>query len=239
MLGDEERYNALAAVISDPAATKEAIYDVLYATLGKQLNGWWVNRLKGGTGRIDFEDLVQSTWLKVWRGLDTFVLHPDGRGTAVGRVRTWVFTVARNTHIDAERREAVIRMESLDALHSDRMREADDHIEYHDRECEPDFADELSNRDEAAWVAAKLKRELSPGHVLLLQLVGSGMTHDEIGVVLDVSRDAVKARVNRARQNALQVLQVEEKRVASVPFGRRYTRRDAAIAYLSDTAVPT
>lgn len=239
MLGDEERYNALAAVISDPTATKAAIYDVLYATLAKQLRGWWVNRLKGGTGRIDLEDLVQSTWFKVWRGLDTFVLHPDGRGTAVGRVRTWVFTVARNTHIDAERHEAVIRVESLDALHHDRMREADDHVEYHDRDCEPDFADELGNRDEAVWVAAKLKRELTSGQVLLLQLVGSGMNHDEIGVVLGISRDAVKARVNRARQTALKVLQVKEKRVASVPFGRRYTRRHAAIADLSDTAIPT
>lgn len=239
MLGDQERYNALAAVISDPAATKEAIYDVLYATLGKQLNGWWVNRLKGGTGRIDFEDLVQATWLKVWRGLDTFVCHADGRGTAVGRVKTWVFTVARNIHIDAERREAAIRMESLDALHHDRMREADDHIEYHDKEFEPDFADEFGNRDEAAWVAAKLKRELTPGQVLLLQLVGSGMSHDEIGVVLNVSRDAVKARVNRARQNALQVLQVTNRRVASVGFKRRYTRRNAAIAHISNATVPT
>jgi len=239
MPGDQERYSALAAVISDPAATKEAIYDVLYATMRKQLNGWWVNRLKGGTGRIDFEDLVQATWLKVWRGLDTFVCHADGRGTAVGRVKTWVFMVARNIHIDAERREAVIRMESLEAWHKSRMREGDDHADYHDNEWEPDFADAFDDREEAAWVAERVKRELTPGHVLLLQLVGSGMSHDEIGVVLNVSRQAVKARVNRARQNALQALQVDNRRVASVDFKRRYTRRNAAIAHISNATVPT
>jgi DNA-binding NarL/FixJ family response regulator len=84
-----------------------------------------------------------------------------------------------------------------------------------------------------------VKRELTPGYVLLLQLVGSGMSHDEIGVVLNVSRQAVKARVARARQNALQALQVDNRRVASVEFKRRYTRRNAAIAHISNVTVST
>jgi RNA polymerase sigma factor (sigma-70 family) len=215
------------------------IYNALYTTLGSELRGWLVNRLKGGTGRIDFEDLMQATWLNVWRGLDTFASLSEGRGTAVGRLKTWVFTVARNLHVDAERHEATIRMQSLEALTRIRAMTGEEHIEHYEKEWEPDFADAFDDREEAAWVAERVKRELTPGYVLLLQLVGSGMSHDEIGVVLNVSRQAVKARVARARQNALQALQVDNRRVASVEFKRRYTRRNAAIAHISNVTVST
>lgn len=215
------------------------IYNTLYTTLGSQLRGWLVNRLKGGTGRIDFEDLMQATWLNVWRGLDTFASRSEGQGTAVGRLKTWVYTVARNLHLDAERHEATIRMDSLEALTRTRMITGEEHIEYYDKECEPDIADRVTERAEADWVAGMISTALLPQQVMLLQLVGTGMTQDEIGEVYGMPRTVVKSRLHRARQAAYRYLASDDKRVRSAVFDRRYTRRDAATKYLLDTTLPS
>lgn len=239
--GDADQYAILRAVIGDADAGKERLYHALYTTIASELRGWCTNRVKGGSPRIEADDLFQGTWANVWQGLDTFVHHAEGRGSGAGRLKTWVYTVAKNLHLDAARHEATIVMQSLDALHDGRTSsiEADAYIEYHDHNCEPDFADAVVERDEAARVAAVIRAVLLPEQVLILQLVGAGLTQEEIGAVFDLSREAIKARLNRARQSAYRYLRVQDRRVRAAPFGRRYTRRNAAIAHRFDTPVPT
>lgn len=236
-----DAYAALGAAVADPDAGKERVYHALYNTIASELRGWCTNRVKGGSPRIEADDLFQATWANVWQGLDTFVHHADGRGSGAGRLKTWVYTVARNLHLDAARHEAMLIMQSLNALHDGRTASVEDdaHVEYHDHNHEPDFADAVLDRDEAMWAAQSLKAALSPDQVLVLQLTGAGLSQYEIAAVIGLSRQAVKARLNRARQTAYRYLGIEDKRVCAVPFGRRYTRRDAAIAHLFDTAVPT
>jgi RNA polymerase sigma-70 factor (ECF subfamily) len=65
--------------------------------------------LKLGAGEALAEDLVQETFLMVWRKAG---LYSNQRGAA----STWIFTIARNLRIDQLRRQSNKPYEDLDAV---------------------------------------------------------------------------------------------------------------------------
>ncbi|MGK2939110.1 MAG: sigma-70 family RNA polymerase sigma factor [Solirubrobacteraceae bacterium] len=68
----------------------------LYRTYGRELFGFAQRRL-GDRGLA--EEVVQETFTNVWRHADTF---DETRGS----IRTWLYGIARNAIIDADRRRA-------------------------------------------------------------------------------------------------------------------------------------
>ncbi|MBI5545902.1 MAG: sigma-70 family RNA polymerase sigma factor, partial [Deltaproteobacteria bacterium] len=66
-------------------------------------------RLSGNRQRA--EDLLQETWLKVVRSAGTY--------EARAKFTTWVYTIARNLCMDAMRKDAYRKAESLDAATGD------------------------------------------------------------------------------------------------------------------------
>lgn len=134
--------------------------------------------LVGLTGdRLLAEEILQDTWVVVWRGAGTFV----GGST----VRTWVYGIARRRARDALR----VRHPDVagNAVAADVV----------DVGAGPEHLALL--RDEAATVAAAIAR-LRPRHreVLLLACVHD-MTAGDIAAVLDIPVGTVKSRLSYAR----------------------------------------
>ena len=50
----------------------------------------------GGQEHASVEEIVQETWIKVWRKAPAF-------SSKQGSASTWIYTIARNTRIDAIR----------------------------------------------------------------------------------------------------------------------------------------
>lgn len=156
-----------AATAGDPEATRHLYDDLAPVVLG----------YLRGQGARDAEDLVNETFLDVFRGLDRFSGDEGG-------FRSWVFTIAHRRLVDARRRQG--RRPSLRPL--------DDH----------DAVDASSPHD--AVVAGELSPDLQgwleslpalQRHVLLLREVG-GLDVEEVAAVLGRSRGAVRSAHHRA-----------------------------------------
>ena len=85
------------------AGLLEAVADRRDRSAFAQLFDYFAPRLKGfirrrGVEAARAEDLAQDVMLTVWRRADLYK-------RAQGSVSTWIFTIARNKHIDAVRRE--------------------------------------------------------------------------------------------------------------------------------------
>jgi RNA polymerase sigma factor (sigma-70 family) len=94
------------------AAREAAAADVLYARFASRIYGLGMVMLGSDAAA---QDLVQDTFVKVWRKAATYDLTR-------GKLETWVLLVARSLAIDALRRR-VLEVRSLEA--TGRPREAD------------------------------------------------------------------------------------------------------------------
>lgn len=127
-------------------------------------------------------DLLQETFLRLWRRFD------ETDGWDDGRLRGWLITVARNLLVDRYRAEGT-RRDTVRALEREtrsdgRGRDAADHAV--DR-------DQLARLERAI---AELSDELR--EVLTMTTVG-GMTSQVIGEALGLPAGTVRYRLHRAR----------------------------------------
>jgi RNA polymerase sigma-70 factor (ECF subfamily) len=90
MPSDAELVQALRTRRGEDAARK------LYRTYAGELFGFAAQRLGD---RALAEELVQDVFTKVWRNADSY-------DASKGSVRTWLYGIARNAIVDAERRRA-------------------------------------------------------------------------------------------------------------------------------------
>lgn len=103
----------------------------------------------------------------------------------VRNVEAFVVTVARRRAIDRYRSERSTRLRAL---------------RYGQGElAEPDVADLVAERDEAAWVDAQARALLSPRHYQLLRQVADGVPLEQAAAALGVSRRAAEGQLYRAR----------------------------------------
>jgi len=75
----------------------------LLEIMGPRLKGFMINR---GLNAEMAEDLAQETLIRVWHKAGTY---NRGKGLAV----TWIFTIARNLHIDSARRNKIVQFTEL------------------------------------------------------------------------------------------------------------------------------
>jgi len=133
------------------------------------------------------EDTAQETFLKAYVAL--------GQYREEAAFGTGLYRIAANTCKDALRHSRRRNTESLDAL-------------VHDRKIDiPDNGPAEQITAENKDTTQRLLEQLSADHPMVLSLRElSGLTYDEIAATLNISLDAVKARLKRARKEAVVLL---------------------------------
>ena len=131
------------------------------------------------------QDLTAETFARAWMARDRI---------RVGSVNAYLLMIARNLYRDEKRRHAPVNLP--------------DDVEVVDRGARP--AASVEARDELRRVLAAL-REIPDGEreVLLMATV-EGLSHQAIAGALELSVDAVKVRVHRARVRLNTILAAQE-----------------------------
>jgi RNA polymerase sigma-70 factor (ECF subfamily) len=170
--------------------TKEQGFESMVHAYSKDLYrfGYWLSR-----DSAIAEDLVQETFLRAWRAIDTL---QDAKAA-----KSWLFTILRRENARRfEKKSAQAELTTLDDELVDILASVDD-----------DFA----NIDILAIREAFRKLPASYAEPLILQVIG-GYSCDEIAEIIEVKPGAVMTRVFRARQKLRKLLDEDEGHKASV-----------------------
>lgn len=129
------------------------------------------------------EDLTQETFLKCWKSLNSYKTERS--------FKTWLFTIAHHTTVDALRRKKTLSFSELENEDSDSFVDT-----LEDPAAGPDT---LLDGSETAAEVQRVLAALPPLYreVLLLH-DGEGMTFEEIGRVIKAPMNTVKSRYRRA-----------------------------------------
>jgi RNA polymerase sigma-70 factor (ECF subfamily) len=159
--------------------TKQTRFEALVQALSTDLYRYalWLCR-----DRSRAEDLVQETFLRAWRSLDTLRDERAAKG--------WLITILRREHARAYERYALDMAKDIDP---------DDFASV----AQETPADTLALRRAVAGLAEEYREPL------LLQILG-GYRCDEIAEILGLSPGAVMTRLFRARQKLRAVLENRE-----------------------------
>lgn len=142
--------------------------------------------LRLGTSDALAEDLVQETFLSVWRKAH---LYSAQRGA----VSTWIFTIARNLRIDQVRRQSNRPYEDLEAIEL--------------ASEEPNGSAQLEQNEVVARVSEAITR-LSPEQreVVRLSFI-QDMPHAQIAETLGIPLGTVKSRLRLAYERLRPLLE--------------------------------
>ena len=132
-------------------------------------------------------DITQDVFMVAWRaakeGAPPFTTNADERA-----IRRWLYCVAYRRAISVQRHERVLSIESLDQ----------ERAPHRERLAAPGAFDErIAERE--ALTAALADLETADAACLLLNVV-QGFTAREIAAMLEISADAAKKRLTRAKQ---------------------------------------
>jgi RNA polymerase sigma-70 factor, ECF subfamily len=167
---------------------RTACFDTLYAAHHRVVYAY----LFGHLGNADSAaDLLQETFLRVWRHLD------DARQVPAERQRFWLFAIARNLLLDHRRRQAARSRLEVNLQERIAIQPANG-----------DPAQTLFARETAAAVdaaIAALPEDLRL--VLTLHLMGE-MTSAEIGQSLNRPAGTIRYQLSIARQRIAQALKL-------------------------------
>lgn len=138
------------------------------------------------------EDLVQETFLRAWRAIDSL---NDAKAA-----KSWLFTILRRENARRfEKKSAQAELTSLD----DEMVEMFAVVE-----------DDFTNMDNMEVRAALRQIPASYAEPLVLQVIG-GYSCEEIATIIDAKPGAVMTRVFRARQKLRAILEEQDASPAS------------------------
>ncbi|WP_417320918.1 sigma-70 family RNA polymerase sigma factor [Emcibacter sp.] len=139
------------------------------------------------------EDLMQDVMLKIWRKAGSY-------NAQKARVSTWIFTIARNSHIDKIRRQKVIEVD------------ADDHL--------PDLVDE-NETDElvaAGQTADAIRQAIDDLRPELGEVISKAfleeMSHTEVAEELGLPLGTVKSRIRLAVSKLRQSLREHKETIS-------------------------
>jgi len=136
-------------------------------------------------------DLLQETFLRVWRSLDAVLDLP------VERRRSWIFAVARNLVIDVRRGQAV-RSGAMAAL----ARTASETVPAGD---EPPARAELAER--LALLDGAIRDLPEPLRIALSMCTVGGLTSAEAGELLGEPAGTIRYRLSEARRRLAAALE--------------------------------
>lgn len=165
-------------------SSKEQGFESMVHAYSKDLYryGYWLSK-----DSAIAEDLVQETFLRAWRAIDSL---NDAKAA-----KSWLFTILRRENARRfEKKSAQAELTSLDDEMVEMFAVVDD-----------DFA----NMDNMAVRAALRQIPASYAEPLVLQVIG-GYSCDEIATIIDAKPGAVMTRVFRARQKLKTILEEED-----------------------------
>lgn len=170
--------------------TKEQGFESMVHAYSKDLYryGYWLSK-----DAAIAEDLVQETFLRAWRAIDSL---NDAKAA-----KSWLFTILRRENARRfEKKSAQAELTTLD----DEMVEVFATVE-----------DDFANVDNIAVRAALRQLPASYAEPLVLQVIG-GYSCNEIATIIDAKPGAVMTRVFRARQKLRKLLEEDEAQEVSV-----------------------
>jgi RNA polymerase sigma-70 factor (ECF subfamily) len=172
---------------------------VAFETLVRRYESELYNYLRHYLGNAEMaEDAFQATFLQVHLKCEQF--DPDRR------VRPWLYTVATNQAIDAQRRNRRHRMVSLDRrVGSDGAEEAAVLKDLVDSDGPSPF-DQLESAEERHEVRLAVDRLPDSLREVLLLVYYQGLKYREAADVLDIPVGTVKSRLHAAIRRLDQVL---------------------------------
>ena len=158
----------------------------------KELINRYAGILYNFTARIggvsEAEDIVQETFIKVWKNIDRF-------DEKKARFKTWLFTVAKNTTTDFLRKRKNVLFSDLE--NNNREGEADSFDEkIPDENLLPDEV--LAKLEDKTRLEKTLAKLPLPYREVLILHYQEEMTFDEIGKILDKPLNTVKSQHRRA-----------------------------------------
>ncbi len=165
-------------------STKEQGFESMVHAYSKDLYryGYWLSK-----DSAIAEDLVQETFLRAWRAIDSL---NDAKAA-----KSWLFTILRRENARRfEKKSAQAELTTLD----DEMVEVFATVD-----------DDFANMDNMALRAALRQIPASYAEPLVLQVIG-GYSCDEIATIIDAKPGAVMTRVFRARQKLRKILEEDD-----------------------------
>ena len=123
------------------------------------------------------EDITQETFLAAWRGLDHFGFRSS--------FRTWLFTIASRKTVDLQRRQSTVVLpdDTFEAMEVRTPGPAARTVEHSFFVALQTELGRLGHQARACWWLREVE----------------GLSHDEIGTALTISRGSVRGHLQRAR----------------------------------------
>lgn len=159
--------------------------------LVREHDGWLRSAVYATTGRADLvDDIVQQVWMRVWERLGT-LQNP-------GRLRAWLYAIARNTAIDAcvAHRQQRARVGPLDLERADRAADGG-----------PAPVGRVAGRELRQVVLRAVQALPAIYREPLVLRYLEGWSYARIGEVLDLPVETVETRLVRGRRLLREMLQ--------------------------------
>ncbi|WP_339743784.1 sigma-70 family RNA polymerase sigma factor [uncultured Maricaulis sp.] len=167
---------ALARLVERVAATQDrAAFGALFDHFAPRVRGFLIRR---GLPQAQADELAQETLLAIWRRAGSY-------DVAKSAVSTWVYTIARNLHIDQYRK--LVRAGRVDLT--------DPSL----RPGEAPAADELYARGQDVSAVTEALATLPNDQRRVLELAFmEGLSHSEIALKIALPLGTVKSRIRLA-----------------------------------------
>lgn len=165
-----------ASLARDAALGDRHAFEVLLQRHGPALHRY---ALRACATAADAEDVVQETFVAAWRGLSRW----DGRAS----VKTWLFAIAARKVADTGRRRHAVPIDDqlLEPIPSEESGPDEQASERELVRAVEAALDELPYNQRACWVLIEVE----------------GMSQAEVATVLEMTPDAVRGTIFRARRN--------------------------------------
>ncbi len=158
-----------------------AAFDALYTRYERQIYAYVYRTMNGNPD--DATDLTQETFLKAYRAL--------GKTSDDLNISAWLHRIAYNTCLDELRRRQRIRWQPWDIMKHDRLL----------RGSAGENPERSTLRREAEGTVQEILNRMSPrNRQALILREYEGLSCEDIGVVMGISRSAVKSVLFRARE---------------------------------------
>ncbi len=143
----------------------------------------------------EVEDIVQETFLKVFKYIDRF-------SPSKASFKTWLLTIARNQSINvfSSLKRKAVRLFAEQEIEGGDWGSPTNHMSTTDAESL------LSIKQEFSRVTAALKKIPERQRTALLLKAQENMSYEEIAIIMQTSASAVESLIFRARKTILEIV---------------------------------
>ncbi len=141
--------------------------------------------------RFEAEDLAQETFIKAYRKMDTLKEQ--------GKLKSWLFSIARNTVIDFFRKNKN-RAILLDSAILENIAET----------TAVDFQDRIANAEMSRELELCIEQLVREDRAIIKLLYYEGFSYKEISEMLGINQNTLKSRLHRARKVLLASIKASE-----------------------------